>query len=84
MVSVNKMLVQLARLVKYFLAGNEYMPCVCTLIQQLSSVEKKNPKHSCFLNTFSFEEGKEATSAFAKRRCVSVKVRDALFPSADI
>lgn len=70
------MLLQLARLVKHILAGNENMPCVCAIIQQLKSVGGKK-KCFCFLNAFSFEEGKEATAAFAGRSHVRVRLRDA-------
>lgn len=52
------------------------MPCVCAIIQQLKSVGGKK-KCFCFLNAFGFEEGKEATAAFAGRSHVRVRLRDA-------
>lgn len=54
------MLLQLARVIKCILAGNEYMTYVCTIIQQPKSVEKG----LCFLNALGFKEGNEASAAF--------------------
>lgn len=54
------MFLQLARVIKHILAGNECMTYVCTIIQLLKSVEKE----FVFLNALGFEEGNEATAAF--------------------
>lgn len=39
-VYTSKMLLQLARVVKCILAGNEYVTYICTIIQQCKSAEK--------------------------------------------